>query len=167
MYCINEFVWTWTKRNPNLTSFVRKSHNFCDAKAYALYHVYSQYQARYSTAIHACTVQCECSQQRRYTCIPQYTPLHAGFTILVHMSNCMQCLIFFTCVSFVLYLKFIKYQIYYGLIFYLSLNDSLNLKSPPAIAITCKTTQQIIKKERKKERNNKQQQQINLQNSII
>ena len=28
------------KRNPNLTSFVRKSHNFCDAKAYALYHVY-------------------------------------------------------------------------------------------------------------------------------
>ena len=80
-----------------------------------------------------------------------YTPLHVGFTILVHMSNCMQCLIFFTCVSFVLYLKFIKYQIYYGVIFYLSLNDSLNLKSPPAIAITCKTTQQIIKKERKKE----------------
>ena len=96
-----------------------------------------------------------------------YTALHVGFTILVHMSNCMQCLIFLTCVSFVLYLKFIKYQIYYGLIFYLSLNDSLNLKSPPAIAITCKTTQQIIKKERKKERNNKQQQQINLQNSII
>ena len=85
-----------------------------------------------------------------------YTPLHVGFTILVHMSNCMQCLIFFTCVSFVLYLKFIKYQIYYGSIFYLSLNDSLNLKSPPAIAITCKTIQQIIKKERK----NKQQQQI-------
>ena len=51
---------------------------------------------------------------------------------------------FFTCIAFVLYLKFIKYQIYYGLIFYLSLNDSLNLKSPPAIAITCKTTQQII-----------------------
>ena len=110
----------------------------------------------YSTAIHACTVQCECSQQRRYTCIPLYIPLHVGFTILVHMSNCMQCLIFFTCVSFVLYLKFIKYQIYYGLIFYLSLNDSLNLKSPPAIAITCKTTQQIIEKKRKKERNKEQ-----------
>ena len=92
-----------------------------------------------------------------------YTPLHVGFKILLHMFNCMQCFIFFTCVSFVLYLKFIKYQIYYGLIFYLSLYDSLNLKSPPAIAITCKTTQQIIKIER----NNKQQQQINLQNSII
>ena len=158
MYCINEFVWTWTKRNRDLTSFVRKSHNFCDAKAYALYHMYSQYQARYSTAIHAytCTLQCECSVAIR---VYYYTALHVGFTILVHMSNCMQCLIFFTCVSFVLHLKFIKYQIYYGLIFYLSLNDSLNLKSPPAIAITCKTTQQIIKKER----NNKQQQQINLQ----
>ena len=80
-----------------------------------------------------------------------YTPLHVGFTILVHISNCMQCLIFFTCVSFVLYLKFIKYRIYYGSIFYLSLNDSLNLNFPPAIAITCKTTQQIRKKERKKE----------------
>ena len=89
-------------------------------------------------------------QQRRHTCTPLHTPT-CRFTILVHMSNCMQCLIFFTCVSFVLYLKFIKYQIYYGLIFYLSLNDSLNLKSPPAIAITCKTTQQIRKKERKKE----------------
>ena len=122
---------------------------------------------RLATAIHACTVQCECSHQRRCTCIPVHTPV--GFTILVHMSNCMQCIIFFACVSFVLYLKFIKYQIYYGLIFYLSLNDSLNLKSPPAIAITCKTTQQIIKKEkeRKKERNNKHQQQIDLQNSII
>ena len=124
------------------------------------------------TCMHICTVQCECSVAIR---VYYYTALHVGFTILVHMSNCMQCLIFFTCVSFVLYLKFIKYQIYYGLIFYLSLNDSLNLKSPPVIAITCKTTQQIIKKERKKERkkgrkkerNNKQQQQINLQNSII
>ena len=125
--------------------------------------MHSQYQARYSTAIHACTVQCECSQQRRAIRVYHYTPLHVGFTILVHMSNCMQCLIFFTSVSLVLYLKFIKYQIYYGLSFYLSLNDSLNLKSLPAIAITCKTTQQIIKKER----NNKQQQQINLQNSII
>ena len=92
------------------------------------------------TAIHACTVQCECSVAIR---VYYYTALHVGFTFLVHMSNCMQCLIFFTCVSFVLYLKFIKYQIYYGLIFYLSLNDSLNLKSPPAIAITCKMTQQI------------------------
>ena len=98
--------------------------------------------------MHACTVQCECSVAIR---VYYYTALHIGFTILVHMSNCMQCLIFFTCVSFVLYLKFIKYQIYYGLIFYLSLNDSLNLKSPPAIAITCKTTRQIIKKERKKQ----------------
>ena len=44
----------------------------------------------------------------------------------------------------------------------------INLKSPPAIALTCKPTQQMIKKERerKKEMNNKQQQQINLQNSI-
>ena len=31
------YVWTWTKRNPNLTSIVRNSHTFCDAKAYALY----------------------------------------------------------------------------------------------------------------------------------
>ena len=38
------YVWTWTKRNPNLTSLVRKSHIFRDAKAYALYHVYSEYQ---------------------------------------------------------------------------------------------------------------------------
>ena len=101
------------------------------------YHVYSQYQAttvlRYMHALY--TVSAASSVAIRvYHC----TPLHVGFTILVHMSNCMQCFIFFTCVSFVLYLKFIKYQTYYGLIFYLSLNDSLNLKSPPAIAITCK-----------------------------
>ena len=100
------------------------------------------------TAIHACTVHCECSVAIR---VYYYTALHVRFTFLVHMSNCMQCLFFFTCVSFVLYLKFIKYQIYYGLIFYLSLNDSLNLKCPSAIAITCKTTQQIIKKERRKQ----------------
>ena len=107
-------------------------------------------------------MHCTVWVQRRYTCIAYYyyTALHVGFTILVHMSNCMQCLIFFTCVSFVLYLKFIKYQIYYGLIFYLSLNDSLNFKSPPAITITCKTTQQIIKKERKKERKNSNNKQI-------
>ena len=92
------------------------------------------------TAIHACT--------NVAIRVYYYTALHVGFTILVPMSNCMQCLIFFTCISFVLYLKFIKYQIYYGLIFYLSLNDSLNLKCPPAIALTCKMTQQIIKKER-------------------
>ena len=97
---------------------------------------------------------CSVSAASLYVRVYYYTSLHVGFTILVHMSNCMQCLIFFTCVSFVLYLKFITYQIYYGLIFYLSLNDSLNLNSPPAIAITCKTTQQIIKKERKKETTN-------------
>ena len=99
------------------------------------------------TCIH---MHCTVWVQRRYTCIPKYSTQFNTFgytttklTCRFHMSNCMQCLIFFTCVSFVLYLKFIKYQIYYGLIFYLSLNDSLNLKSPPAIAITCKTTQQI------------------------
>ena len=100
------------------------------------------------TAIHACIVQCECSVAIR---VYYYTALHVGFAFLVHMSSCMQCLIFFTCVLFVLYLKFIKYQINYGLIFCLSLNDSLILKSPPAIAITCRTTQQIIKKERNKQ----------------
>ena len=63
LYCINEFVWTWTKRNPNLTSFLRKSHNVCDAKAYAPYHVYSQYGSL--------------SVLRRYTC-----------TVLLHSSTC-------------------------------------------------------------------------------
>ena len=144
MYCINEFVLTWTKRNPNLTSFVCKMTIFGMQKL--MHCTMCTASIRLPTAIHACTLQCECSQQHPYTCIP----LHVGFTILVHMSNCMQCLIFFTCVSFVLYLKFIKYQIYYGLISFLSLNDSLSLKSPPAIAITCKTTQQIIKKEKRK-----------------
>ena len=43
--------------HPNLTSFVCKSHNFCDAKAYALYPVYRLAKC---TAMHACTVQCEC-----------------------------------------------------------------------------------------------------------
>ena len=105
---------------------------------------------RLATAIHACTVQCECSQQHRYTCIPVCTPTCRFYNSRSHVQLHAM-LIVFTCVSFVLYLKFIKYQIYYGLIFYLSLNDSLNLKSPPAIAITCKTTQQIIKKERKKQ----------------
>ena len=81
-------------------------------------------------------------------------------TVLLHSSTCRFYIsrshiqlhampYFFTCVSFVLYLKFI-YQLYYGLILYLSLNESLNLKSP----ITCKTTQQIIKKELKKETTN-------------
>ena len=60
LYCI-EFVWT--KRNPNLTSFVRKSHIFCDAKAFAL----------------TCTVLLHSSTCR--------------FTFLVPMSICMQCLI--------------------------------------------------------------------------
>ena len=88
------------------------------------------------------TVECECNVAIRVQYY--YTALHVGFTFLVPMSNCMQYLIFFTCVSFVLYLKLIKYQIYHGLIFYLSLNDSSNLKSTPTIA--------IIKRERKKER---------------
>ena len=47
------------------------------------------------TAIYACTLQCECSVAKRVR-----TALHVGFTFLVPMSNCMQCLIFFTCVSF-------------------------------------------------------------------
>ena len=93
--------------------------------------MYSVSERRYTT----CTVLLHSSTFRFYI-----SRSHVQFLAMPY---------FFTCVSFVLCLKFIKYQIYYGLMIYLSLNDSLNLKSPPAIAITCKTTQQIIKKERK------------------
>ena len=65
------------------------------------------------------------------------------------MSNCMRWIIFFTCVSFVLYLKFIKDQIYYGLIFYLSLNDELEISSRHRYNMLNDTTNS---KERRKER---------------
>ena len=97
--------------------------------------------------------------ERRYTTFTPPNSSTCGFYISRSHVQLHAMAYFFTCVSFVLYLKalkIIKYQIYYGLIIYLSLNDSLNLKSPPAIAITCKTTQQIIKKRRKKENRKKE-----------
>ena len=141
LYCINDFVWTWTKRNPNLTSFVLKVTIFVMQKLMHCTICTASIRIAHCTAVYMHAALYSVSERRHTTC-----------TVLLHSSTCrfyisrshvqLQAMShFFTCVSFVLYLKFIKYQIYYDLIFYLSLNDSLNLKSPPAIAITCTTTQ--------------------------
>ena len=142
LYCINEFVWIWTKRNQNLTSFVCKNQNFYDAKLMHCTMCSCVVRPTQGTTVYMHILYSV--SDRRYTCAVLLYSSTCRFYISRSHGQLLAMPYFFTCVSFVLYLKFIKYQNILWLICYLSSNDSLNLKSPPAIDIRCETTRHII-----------------------